>query len=165
MQIEGGWVLIVCSFCFCSGFFFCLTGTQLNPRTPPSPVIGDDVHIHLVVALSVLGQVADGFAVGLLVAVNPVEPNFLLLHLFLQQGRLQGGLHVWDQPVCAGIRVRGLIWAVTKLTAPSLLLQLQLKISVSRRVHTRGNTLSRIPPVRVHTCLKMNKRKYDRLSF
>lgn len=118
------------------------------------------------VALSVLGQVADGFAVGLLVAVNPVEPNFLLLHLFLQQGRLQSGLRVWDQPVCAGIRVRGLIWAVTKLTAPPpLLLQLQLKISVSRRVHTRGNTLSRIPPVRVHTCLKMKERKYDRLSF
>lgn len=138
---------------------------QLNARTPHSPVNGDGVHIDLVGALSVLGQVADGFAVGLLVDVNPVEPNFLLLHLFLQQGRLQGGLRVWDQPVCAGIRVRGLIWAVTKLTAPPLLLKLQLKISVSRRVHTRGNTLSRIPPVHVHTCLKMNKRKYDRLSF
>lgn len=118
-QIEGGWVLIVCLFCL---FLISLNwhAGQLNARTPPSPVIGDDVHIHLVVALSVLGQVADGFAVGLLVAVNPVEPNLLLLHLFLQQGRLQGGLGVWDQPVCAGIHVRGLIWAVTKLTAPPL---------------------------------------------
>lgn len=146
--------------CFVCLFIFSLnwyTG-QLNARTPRSPVIGDDVHIHLVVALSVLGQVADGFAVGLLVAVNPVKPNLLFLHLFMEQGRLQGGLRVWDQPVCAGIRVRGLIWAVTKLTAPPLLLlQLQLKISVSWRVHTRGNTLLGTPPVRVHTCLKMNK--------
>lgn len=69
---------------------------QLNARMQPSPVIGGDVYIHLVVALSILSQVADGFAVRLLVAVDPVEPNLLLLHLLLQQRRLQGGLRVGD---------------------------------------------------------------------
>ncbi len=57
----------------------------LNARMPLSPVIGDHVYIHLVVAFSILGQVADGFAVRLLVAVDPVKPNLLLLHLLLQQ--------------------------------------------------------------------------------
>lgn len=65
-------------------------------KMPQSPVIGDDVYIHLVVALSILGQVANGFAVRLLVAVDPVEPNLLLLHLLLQQRGLQGGLRVRD---------------------------------------------------------------------
>lgn len=54
------------------------------------------------VALGVLGQVADGLAVRLLVAVDPVEPHLLVLHLVLQQGRLQGGLSVWDQPGTEG---------------------------------------------------------------
>lgn len=64
---------------------------------PQSPVIGDDVYIHLVVALGILGQVANGFAVRLLVAVDPVEPNLLLLHLLQQQQRgHQGGLCVRD---------------------------------------------------------------------
>lgn len=62
----------------------------------PSPVIGDDVHIHLVGAFSILSQVADGFPMRLLVAVNPVEPHLLLLHLLLQQRGLQGGLRAGD---------------------------------------------------------------------
>lgn len=51
---------------------------------PQTPVVGDYVYIHLMVALSILGQVADGFAVRLLVAIDPVEPNFLLFHLLMQ---------------------------------------------------------------------------------
>lgn len=69
---------------------------NINTRKLLSPVIGDDVYIHLVVALSILGQVANGFAVRLLVAVDPVEPNLLLLHLLLHQRRLQSGLSVRD---------------------------------------------------------------------
>lgn len=62
----------------------------------PSPVISDDVYIHLMGAFSILSQVADGFPMRLLVTVNPVEPNLLLLHLLLQQRGLQGGLRVRD---------------------------------------------------------------------
>lgn len=70
---------------------------ELKFTVSPSPVVGDDVYIHLVVVLSILGQVADGFAVGLLVAVDPVEPNLFLFHLLLQQRRLQGGLCIRDE--------------------------------------------------------------------
>ena len=66
------------------------TLAQLKVRVQPPPVVGDDVDIHLVVVLGILGQVADGFAVRLLVAVDPVEPDLLVLHLLLQQGGLQG---------------------------------------------------------------------------
>lgn len=69
---------------------------KLNARIPLSPVIGDDVYIHLVVALSILGQVANGFAMRLRMAVDPVEPNLLILQLLLHQRRLQGGLGVRD---------------------------------------------------------------------
>lgn len=69
----------------------------------PSPVIGDDVYIHLMGAFCILSQVADGFPMRLLVAVNPVEPYLLFLHLLLQQRGLQGGLRARYQPaiVCA----------------------------------------------------------------
>lgn len=77
---------------------FVLLGEECvaHGRMPSSPVIGDDVYIHLVVALSILGQVANGFAVRFFVAVNPVEPNLLLLHLLMQQRGLKGGLRVKD---------------------------------------------------------------------
>lgn len=54
-------------------------------------------------AFSILSQVTDGFPMRLLVAINPVEPYLLLLHLLLQQRGLQGGLRARDQPasVCA----------------------------------------------------------------
>lgn len=74
----------------------------------PSPVIGDDVYIHLMGAFSILSQVADGFPMRLLVAVNPVEPYLLFLHLLLQQRGLQGGLRARDQP--ARVCVHGVGW-------------------------------------------------------
>ena len=67
-----------------------------NVRVKLSPIVGDDVYIHLVVALSILGQVADRFAMRFLVAVNPVKPNLLLIHLLMQQRGLQGVLCVRD---------------------------------------------------------------------
>lgn len=72
------------------------TTEELKVRVQPAPVVGDDVYIHLVDALGILGQVADGFAVRLLMAVDPVEPNLLLLYLLLQQRGLQGVLCVRD---------------------------------------------------------------------
>lgn len=60
------------------------------------PVVGNDLGITLVAGLSILGHVADGFAMRLLVAVDPIEPNLLLLPpLFLYQRGLQvAGLYV-----------------------------------------------------------------------
>lgn len=78
---------------------------KLKAKMQLSPIVGDDVYIHLVVALSILSQVANGFAVRLLVAVDPVEPNLLLLHLLMHQRRLQGGLCVRDKSGRGG-RVR-----------------------------------------------------------
>lgn len=86
--------------------FLCLfikSHTENSAIFLPSPVIGDDVYIHLMGAFCILSQVADGFSMRLLVAVNPVEPYLLFLHLLLQQRGLQGGLRARDQPasVCA----------------------------------------------------------------
>lgn len=84
-------------YCLLDSAMFVLLGKgELKARLPVSPVIGDNVYIHLVVALSILGEVANGFAVRLLVAVDPVEPSLLLLHLLLQHRGLQGGLCVRD---------------------------------------------------------------------
>lgn len=59
------------------------------------PVVCNDLGITFVAGLSILGHVADGFAMGLLVTVDPVEPNLLLLPLFLHQRGLQvAGLYV-----------------------------------------------------------------------
>lgn len=59
------------------------------------PVVGNDLGITLVAGLSILGHVVDGFAMRLLVAVDPIEPNLLLLPLFLYQRGLQvAGLYV-----------------------------------------------------------------------
>lgn len=119
---------------------------------PPSPVIGDDVYIHLVVALSILGQVANGFAVGLLVAVDPVEPHLLLLRLLLQQRRLQGGLRVGDQPVRENGRHKSSSSTNRTYHSPT-----------SGLFHTRGK-LHRAPYVRVYTCLKTERLKHARIN-
>lgn len=113
----------------------------------PSPVVGDDVDIQLVVVLSILGQVADGFAMGLLVAVDPVEPNLFLLHLLLQQRRLQGGLCIRDE---SGWREGGRGELVTSqlleklhtlYSKVELLLLLLLEISIQQKTHWRKQHL------------------------
>lgn len=123
---------------------------------PPSPVVGDHVYIQLVVVLSILGQVADGFAVGLLVAVDPIKPNLFLINLILQQRRLQGGLCIRDEP---GRREGGRGELVTsqlleKLHTLHSEAELVLKISIQQKTHWRKHLSHTL--WRVCGCLNMH---------
>ena len=118
---------------------------------PQTPVVGDYVYIHLMVALSILGQVADGFSVRLLVAVDPIEPNLLLLHLLLQQRGLQGGLRVRDQSGEGG-REEGRECDIKQLLEKLHTLHSDVKLL---QIHISKQTLN--SSLRVCTCLKMNE--------